>query len=85
MHTLNAYRFTQFDSFLDDTARIAALDYVPTDRAPPRRSRFLMPWLIIIIIEGDIMRARIRTLGVEEHRFVTESGTRLVRLRGPRF
>ncbi|KAJ7633789.1 G-alpha-domain-containing protein [Mycena polygramma] len=42
--------------FLDDTARIAALDYVPTDR--------------------DIIRARIRTLGVEEHRFVTESGFR---------
>ncbi|KAF7340693.1 G-protein alpha subunit [Mycena sanguinolenta] len=38
--------------FLDDTARIAGLDY------------------------GDIMRARIRTLGVEEHRFVTESGFR---------
>ncbi|KAJ7932958.1 G-protein alpha subunit [Mycena leptocephala] len=70
--------YLQDDSgfFLDDTARIAALDYVPTDRAPPRRSRFLMPWLIIIIIEGDIMRARIRTLGVEEHRFVTESGFR---------
>ncbi|KAJ7753595.1 G-protein alpha subunit [Mycena maculata] len=42
--------------FLDDTERIAALDYVPSDR--------------------DIMRARIRTLGVEEHRFVTESGFR---------
>ncbi|KAF8190673.1 G-protein alpha subunit [Mycena galopus ATCC 62051] len=42
--------------FLDDTARIVALDYVPSDR--------------------DIMRARIRTLGVEEHRFVTESGFR---------
>ncbi|KAJ6510993.1 G-protein alpha subunit [Mycena sanguinolenta] len=42
--------------FLDDTARIAAIDYVPTDR--------------------DIMRARIRTLGVEEHCFVTESGFR---------
>ncbi|KAJ7203903.1 G-protein alpha subunit, partial [Mycena pura] len=42
--------------FLDDTTRIAALDYVPTDR--------------------DIMRARIRTVGVEEHRFVTESGFR---------
>ncbi|KAJ7758012.1 G-protein alpha subunit [Mycena metata] len=42
--------------FLDDTARIAALDYVPSDR--------------------DIMRARIRTLGVEEHRFITESGLR---------
>ncbi|KAF7358533.1 G-protein alpha subunit [Mycena venus] len=44
------------DAFLDDTPRIAALDYVPSDR--------------------DIMRARIRTLGVEEHRFVTESGFR---------
>ncbi|KAJ6595494.1 G-protein alpha subunit [Mycena vulgaris] len=40
--------------FLNDTERIAALDYVPLDR--------------------DIMRARIRTLGIEEHRFVTESG-----------
>ncbi|KAF7349070.1 G-protein alpha subunit [Mycena venus] len=42
--------------FLDDTSRIAALDYVPSDR--------------------DIMRAQIRTIGVEEHRFVTESGFR---------
>ncbi|KAJ6535107.1 G-protein alpha subunit [Mycena capillaripes] len=50
--------YLQDDSgfFLDDTERIASLDYVPTDR--------------------DIMRARIRTLGVEEHRFVTESGFR---------
>ncbi|KAF7309114.1 hypothetical protein MKEN_01113500 [Mycena kentingensis (nom. inval.)] len=43
--------------FLDDTARIASPDYVPTDR-----------------LEGDIMRARIRTLGVEEHRFVSAQG-----------
>ncbi|KAJ7641830.1 G-protein alpha subunit [Roridomyces roridus] len=42
--------------FLDDTPRVTALDYVPSDR--------------------DIMRARIRTLGVEEHSFVTESGFR---------
>ncbi|KAJ7440298.1 G-protein alpha subunit [Mycena galericulata] len=42
--------------FLDDTERIAAINYVPSDR--------------------DIMRARIRTVGVEEHRFVTESGFR---------
>ncbi|KAF7358546.1 G-protein alpha subunit [Mycena venus] len=50
--------YLQDDSgfFLDDTPRITALDYIPSDR--------------------DIMRARIRTLGVEEHRFVTESGTR---------
>ncbi|KAJ7191544.1 G-protein alpha subunit [Mycena pura] len=39
--------------FMDDTLRIAALDYVPSDR--------------------DIMRARMGTLGVEEHQFVTES------------
>ncbi|KAJ7860250.1 G-protein alpha subunit [Mycena olivaceomarginata] len=43
-------------AFLNDTARIAALDYIPSDR--------------------DIMRARIKTPGVEEHRFVTESGFR---------
>ncbi|KAJ7127887.1 G-protein alpha subunit [Mycena epipterygia] len=54
MHELHLEEDAGF--FLDDTARIAALDYVPLDR--------------------DIMRARIRTLGVEEHRFVTESGFR---------
>jgi guanine nucleotide-binding protein subunit alpha len=32
--------FTQIDSFLDDTARIAALDYVPTDRGPSHRQLF---------------------------------------------
>ncbi|GBE86117.1 hypothetical protein SCP_0806410 [Sparassis crispa] len=40
--------------FLNDTARIATLNYQPTD--------------------DDIVRARLRTLGVEEHRFTMESG-----------
>ncbi|KAI0795968.1 G-protein alpha subunit [Abortiporus biennis] len=40
--------------FLNDAARIATLDYEPTD--------------------DDIVRARLRTLGVEEHRFTMESG-----------
>ncbi|KAH7925987.1 G-alpha-domain-containing protein [Leucogyrophana mollusca] len=41
--------------FLNDTARIATVDYVPT--------------------EADIVRARLRTFGVEEHRFMMENGT----------
>ncbi|EIN06507.1 G-alpha-domain-containing protein [Punctularia strigosozonata HHB-11173 SS5] len=41
--------------FLDDVARIATVDYEPT--------------------EADVLRARVRTLGVEEHRFTVESGT----------
>ncbi|TFK38591.1 heterotrimeric GTP-binding alpha subunit [Crucibulum laeve] len=40
--------------FMDDVARIATLDYVPTD--------------------SDIIRARIRTVGIEEHHFVVEKG-----------
>ncbi|RDB21671.1 Guanine nucleotide-binding protein alpha-2 subunit [Hypsizygus marmoreus] len=40
--------------FLNDIARIADINYVPTDR--------------------DIMRARIRSLGVEEHHFIVEKG-----------
>ncbi|EED79074.1 candidate G-protein alpha subunit [Postia placenta Mad-698-R] len=40
--------------FLNDAARIATLNYEPSD--------------------DDIVRARLRTLGVEEHRFTMESG-----------
>lgn len=40
--------------FLNEAARVAALNYDPTD--------------------DDIVRARVRTLGVEEHRFTMESG-----------
>lgn len=40
--------------FMNDIARIAAIDYEPTD--------------------ADMMRARVRTLGVEEHHFVIEKG-----------
>ncbi|KAH7907599.1 guanine nucleotide binding protein, alpha subunit [Hygrophoropsis aurantiaca] len=45
----------QVFSFLNDTARIATVDYIPT--------------------EADIVRARLRTFGVEEHRFLMENGT----------
>ncbi|OAX37975.1 G-alpha-domain-containing protein [Rhizopogon vinicolor AM-OR11-026] len=41
--------------FLNDTARIATINYEPT--------------------EEDIVRARLRTFGVEEHRFVQENGS----------
>jgi len=41
--------------FLNDTARIATVDYEPT--------------------EEDIVRARLRTFGVEEHRFTQENGS----------
>ncbi|TEB18686.1 heterotrimeric GTP-binding alpha subunit [Coprinellus micaceus] len=40
--------------FLNDIARIATMDYLPSD--------------------SDIVRARIRTVGVEEHHFVFEKG-----------
>ncbi|KIY68372.1 heterotrimeric GTP-binding alpha subunit [Cylindrobasidium torrendii FP15055 ss-10] len=40
--------------FLDDTPRIADIDYLPTD--------------------DDIVRARVRTVGVEEHHIIAENG-----------
>jgi len=57
---------------MDDIARIAAFDYVPSDSG----------FFICKQISGgfahlsadDIIKARIRTLGVEEHQFVVEKG-----------
>lgn len=58
---------------MNDIARIAAPDYVPTDSKEP--SSFIvasMRWLIPS--KGDIIRARIRTIGVKEHQFIMERG-----------
>ncbi|KAF8151451.1 heterotrimeric GTP-binding alpha subunit [Crassisporium funariophilum] len=41
--------------FMNDIARIATINYLPTD--------------------SDILRARIRTMGVEEHHFIAERGS----------
>jgi len=60
-------------SFLNDTARITDPKYEPTNCAlfcaavPPLR--------LITHLIADIIRARVRTMGMEEHRFVLESGT----------
>jgi len=59
---------------MDDIARIATSDYVPSDR------EFLfiyeqIPLYFAQLSADDIIKARIRTMGVEEHRFVMEKGS----------
>jgi len=62
--------FTLKHSFMDDIARVANPQYVPTNR----RFFFVNPWLLRSIDPEDIVKARIRTMGVEEHRFLVEKG-----------
>lgn len=57
-------------SFLDDTARIVDEDYEPTDGDPlssPSQTTAHS-------LTADIVRARVRTIGVEEHQLVAEIG-----------
>lgn len=61
-------------SFMDDLARIARTDYAPTDRMffnSIRLISFLKKYL------DDIIRARIRTMGIEEYRFGMENSNGL--------
>lgn len=58
--------------FLDDTARIATVDYEPIEgMSYSRISYYSSPSCPLI---EDIVRARLRTFGVEEHRFTQENG-----------
>jgi hypothetical protein len=60
---------------MNDIARIASLDYVPTDRELFFIPSASMPFFFSLIqTKGDIIKARIRTTGVEEHKFVAEKG-----------
>lgn len=63
---------------MNDTARVAREDYEPTDGTPPPPSPPFLPYptfYLLTLVAADIVRARIRTMGVEEHRFLMESGT----------
>lgn len=63
-------------SFLNDISRIASLDYQPTDceclRCPSRWCPRLTSYT------ADIIRARVRTFGIEEHHFIVEKGEQLI-------
>jgi hypothetical protein len=58
-------------SFMDDIARIATFDYVPSDREFHEQ----IPGYCAQLFADDIIKARIRTMGVEEYRFVMEKGS----------
>ena len=59
-------------SFLNDALRICQMDYEPTTGAPFTLFGFRLPF------NGppaeDILRTRLTTLGVEEHRLILEGG-----------
>ena len=57
-------------SFFDQAERIASMTYEPTPGA--YTSRIFEVLLLSESIE-DILRARLRTVGVEEHRLVMET------------
>ena len=63
---------------MDDIARIATFDYVPSDREFCIMSKSLVT--LLDCPTDDIIKARIRTMGIEEHRFVVEKGSRPVYL-----
>jgi hypothetical protein len=61
------------DSFLDDIERVAVWDYVPTNG---KLSVGMNCWYGLntaIPSTEDVLRARLKTLGVSEHRFVMEA------------
>lgn len=61
---------SNFVSFLDQADRIARLSYTPTTGC----DSFVFWFLLLIDYTEDILRARLRTLGVEEHRLTMETG-----------
>lgn len=61
-------------SFLNDAERIADFNYEPTD-GTCRCNCILAHSSLTDFTLADIVRARVRTFGVEEHKFVFENGT----------
>jgi hypothetical protein len=58
---------------LDDIERVAAWDYVPTDGKLSVNLGHWYELMIAITFIEDVLRARLKTLGVSEHRFVIEA------------
>lgn len=56
-------------SFLDNLGRIAVPDFAPTDGTHPFSFLHALSHCVI----EDILRARLKTLGVTEHRFTIKS------------
>ena len=60
-------------SFLDDIERVAAWDYVPTDGALSVDVNCGYELTTAVPLIEDVLKARLKTLGISEHRFVMES------------
>lgn len=71
---------TQRYSFLSDVSRIASKNYTPTPGVSALAPSILCVWNVY---PDDILRARLQTIGVEEHRIVMETGTRFFDLPSP--
>jgi guanine nucleotide-binding protein alpha-1 subunit len=57
-------------SFLDSIERVTALRYVPTDGESDSSGRAFC----LQLRSDDILRARLKTLGISEHRFTLDAG-----------
>jgi hypothetical protein len=61
-------------SFLDDIDRVTRDDYIPTSGEP---GVLMFTGSALTADTADILRARVTTIGPEEHRIKVESGTHL--------
>jgi hypothetical protein len=57
-------------SFLEDVKRVTQENYQPT----PGGSRRTLLYIFITISLADVLRARVATMGPEEHHIQVESG-----------
>ena len=62
-------------SFLDDLPRITREDYVPNfSMYRPLATWFLFQRRLTCCVKDDILRARVRTVGPQEHQIHLEKG-----------
>lgn len=63
-------------SFLDDLDRITALKYIPSDGKKIHNCHLGLR--ILMVHAEDVLKARLKTIGVTEHRFVLKAAGNLV-------
>lgn len=71
LNHIHIFHSDAYSSFLDALDRVTSIHYSPTDG---KLSGF---WIALInrdLNKDDILRARLKTLGVSEHRFTMKTG-----------
>jgi len=86
LDSIGFYRIRAFiplSSFLDDIDRITAERYVPSvgQSHPPPQSGDILPLVsdfTTFDITEDVLKARLKTIGVSEHKFTIEIGQHFI-------